>query len=355
MIEKRLEPGFPLGEDELIEVSPRISGRFGGLNIDQGISEDFQTRLAQATEADFTEELPQSASRQEGFPAATNLKGRHMGRTRGMMERFMRWADPLNHPVEPESPEDPANWPKKLHMGFMSEVKRKDLLRYIGEWVIDNAESKTACFYQIVPWSGGFAYEVQEGGAGFGVLRSALEALDTQGEVTLPANDRNVQLVRKAVGFATYMPNELEEQVISPNLFFTDPLKPVYSRHHGLMVSGVLASLFGVVAFLSAWFVVYQIYGKDKVPVYSQSSHELPWQQLGKVESVLQKPEAYLHKLTYQNGAWRVEEKKVVQEQPTAAPAPPINQPATSVDAASQRIERANILNELEKTISESK
>jgi hypothetical protein len=183
-----------------------------------------------------------------------------------------------------------------------------------------------------------------------------LEALDTQGEVTLPANDRNVQLVRKPVGFSTYMPNELEEQVISPNLYFSDPLKPVYSRHHGLMVSGVVASLFGVVAFLSAWFAVYQVYDKHKVPVYSQAAHQLPWQQLAKVESVLQKPDAYLHKLSYQNGAWKLEEIKVAQEQnPAAVPPISASQAPSNVDAATQGIERAKILNELEKTISESK
>jgi len=356
MTDKRLEPGFTPEDDDFVEVSPRITGRFGSVNIDEQVSEDFQARLAQATEADFVEEPAQPPLGDEAYPGAPRLKKRRASRTKGMLERFMRWADPLNYPVEPESLEDPANWPKKLHMGFMTEVKRKDLLRYIGEWVIDNAESKTACFYQIVPWSGGFAYEIQEGGGGFGVLRSALEALDTQGEVTLPANDRNVQLVRKPVGFSTYMPNELEEQVISPNLYFSDPLKPVYSRHHGLMVSGVVASLFGVVAFLSAWFAVYQVYDKHKVPVYSQAAHQLPWQQLAKVESVLQKPDAYLHKLSYQNGAWKLEEIKVAQEQnPAAVPPISASQAPSNVDAATQGIERAKILNELEKTISESK
>lgn len=355
MTDTRLEPGFTPEQDDIVEVSPRITGRFGSLNIDQKVSEDFEARLEQATDDDFAEEA-QPILVDEAHPPEKSIKKRRAGGAKGMFERLMLWAEPLNYPLEPESPEDPANWPKKLHMGFMSEVKRKDLLRYIGEWVIDNAEAKTACFYQIIPWSGGFAYEIQEGGGGFGVLRSALKALESNVEVTLPANDRNVQLVRKPVGFSTYMPNELEDQVISPNLNFSDPLKPVYSRHHGLMVSGVLASLFGVAAFLSAWFAVYQVYDKDKVPVYSKSALQLPWQQLEKVESVLQKPDVYLNNLSFKNGTWQLDEVRVVQKQkPNAAQQIPGDQPPPIADAATQHIERARILNELEKTISESK
>jgi hypothetical protein len=356
MTDGRKDPVLDDRDDDPVEMGSRVSGKFGNFQVDQGINTEVEARLSEATDSDYVEDG--IASTNDPLPEGVATKQGHFKR---LAERFMRWADPLNHPAQPYTSEEPENWPKKLHVGYMSEVKKKDLLRYIGEWVIDNAESKTACFYQIVPWSGGYAYEIQEGGAGLGVLRSALEALIEQGEITLPASDRNVQIVRKAVGFTTYMPSELEEQAISPNLYFKDELKPVYSRHHGLMMAGVIAALFGVFAFLSAWFVVYSVYDKSQVPVYSKSGYQLPFQQMSKVDEVLGKPGVYLNKLSYQNGAWKLEETRVVQDVTQREPMPqaiPMSTDSTSLipgSPAARSDENKKILSELEKTISESK
>lgn len=362
--------GYAPEDQDPIETAARVTGRYGNIQVDQDILRDIDAELARATPHDFKEDpeglghydFMDNPRNAEGYLVPSSQDGARKKKRRGrLMERFMSWADPLNYSSDSESARDPQNWPKKLSIGYMTEVKKKDLVRYIGEWVVDNAESKSACFYQIIPWDGGFAYEIQEGGAGFGVLRSALSAMNELGEATLPANDRNVQLVRKSVGFSTYMPNELEDQVITPNLQFKDALKPVYSRHHGLMVAGIISVFLGVFAFLAAWFAVYSVYDKNKVPVYPKPGYQLPSHQLQKVEAVLAKPGAYLNKLVYQNGAWRVEEKAIPITPPTPTPGQP---QAITMSPEQMKVTTANpgmhdeaskqLLKDLDKAIAES-
>lgn len=249
-----------------------------------------------------------------------------------LREKLSRIADPLNHEGIVGEVTEAANWPRQIQVGFMTEVKKKDMLRYIGEWVSDNATSKSACFYQIQPYNGGLAYEIQEGGSGSGVLKSAMETLSRHSEVIIPSSERYLQLSIKPTGFSSYLLDEFETKVPSPELVFKDPLKPVFSRHHGLMVSGLLSALLGVAIIGAAWFMVYGVYNKDKVPVYAKVHYELPSAQLRKVNDVLNQPNSYLDRLEYRGDKWNLIIKK---SDLISAPIPVPNiDPVPAVDPA---------------------
>jgi len=360
-----------VADDEPVERARHVSGKFGSVKPDSALEAQIQASLDSATEQDFPDDttpdhlagLIQERNTEDQVIAPSGSK------LANAMARMVQWVDPLNHADDAvaDARSNKASWPKKLYLGYMTQVKKKDLLRYIGEWVNDNADTKAGCFYQIVPWNGGFAFEIQEGGAGHGVLKTALEVLAREGEVTLPAVDRFVQIALKPVGFTTYLLNEFEDQQVSEGLIFKDPLSPVYTRNHGLMLSGVIAALLGILVFLGSWVVVYSVYNKDKVPVFSKSTYQLPWQNLDKIDAILTKPNTYLSKLTFSGGNWKLEEMRVepaiLPAQPqTTQPAPmdeplatqvPLNgQPAVVPGAAE---ENTKMLNELEKTIAESK
>lgn len=358
-------------DDEPIEVARHVTGRFGSVKPDAALEAQIQTSLDSATERDFPDDTtPDSLAGLAGEINAEEPQSAPGGsKLAHAMARMVQWVDPLNHAddASADARSNKANWPKKLYLGYMTQVKKKDLLRYIGEWVNDNADSKAGCFYQIVPWNGGYAFEIQEGGAGHGVLKTALAVLARDGEVTLPAVDRFVQIALKPLGFTTYLLNEFEEQQVSEGLIFKDPLSPVYTRNHALMLSGVIAVLLGVLVFLGSWVVVYSVYNKDKVPVFSKATYQLPWQNLDKIDAILAKPDTYLSKLTFSGGNWKLEEMKVEPVPAPAEPQPiqpaPMNNPMLNqaplngqqavVPGAAE--ENKKMLNELEKTIGESK
>lgn len=369
--EELLHDQAGLADDEPVERARHVSGKFGSVKPDAALEAQIQASLDSATEQDFPDDtMPDHLA---GLIKERNTEDQLIApsgsKLANAMARMVQWVDPLNHADDAvaDARSNKASWPKKLYLGYMTQVKKKDLLRYIGEWVNDNADTKAGCFYQIVPWNGGFAFEIQEGGAGHGVLKTALEVLAREGEVTLPAVDRFVQIALKPVGFTTYLLNEFEDQQVSEGLIFKDPLSPVYTRNHGLMLSGVIAALLGILVFLGSWVVVYSVYNKDKVPVFSKSTYQLPWQNLDKIDAILTKPNTYLSKLTFSGGNWKLEEMRVepviLPAQPqTTQPAPmdeplatqvPLNgQPAVVPGAAE---ENTKMLNELEKTIAESK
>jgi hypothetical protein len=358
-------------EDEPVERARHVSGKFGSVKPDRALEAQIQASLDSATEQDFPDDT--TPDHLAGLINERNTDDQMIApsgsKLANAMARMVQWVDPLNHADDAvaDARSNKASWPKKLYLGYMTQVKKKDLLRYIGEWVNDNADTKAGCFYQIVPWNGGFAFEIQEGGAGHGVLKTALEVLAREGEVTLPAVDRFVQIALKPVGFTTYLLNEFEEQQVSEGLIFKDPLSPVYTRNHGLMLSGVIAALLGILVFLGSWVVVYSVYNKDKVPVFSKATYQLPWQNIDKIDAILTKPNTYLSKLTFGGGNWKLEEMRVepatLPAQPQTTQPVPMDEPlATQVPLNGQPAvvagtaeENTKMLNELEKTIAESK
>ena len=264
-------------------------------------------------------------------------------RKQGMFSRLrsklLQLNDPLNHAGAEGEIDEAANWPRQIQIGFMTEVKKKDLLRYIGEWVSDNATSKSACFYQILPYNGGLAYEIQEGGSGSGVLKSAIETLSRHSEVIIPSSERYLQLSIKPSGFSSYLLDEFETKLPSPELVFKDQLKPVFSRHHGLMVAGLLSALLGVATICSAWFMVYGVYNKEKVPVYANAHYELPSQQLRKVSDVLNQPNSYLDRLEFKGDKWNLIIKKSLSV--ASPPQAPALNPLPVVDPALAEIQNS--------------
>lgn len=292
-------------DEEYTESCPVLSERFAGMKeAQQHRTEDLNPDLS--VTAGLSAADREEAAEQDGFDDPIGrIHYKKPGLISRLAERLTRLTDPLNHEPDNDGAEV-ANWPKQIHIGFMAQVKKRDLLFHIGEWVTDNASSKASCFYQITPYSGGFAYEIQEGGSGQGVLKSALETLGRHSEVIIPSSERYLQLSIKQPGFSSYLLDEDDSRLPSPELTFKDQLKPVFSRHHGLMTAGILSALLGLAAIGSSWFMVYAIYNKDKVPVYAKTRYELPSEQLRKVNDILNQGNSYLQRLEFKADRWNL-------------------------------------------------
>lgn len=334
-------PEGSIGVDELIK---RLQGETAGVSDPEPVESSpvIAKRLAEFNRNQPNERTPNSptGNGEETFTLDeslwTSLGGdlgddelqddqkpqRRPGWFAKLKARIGRFSDPINHDHFEDDGEAVAHWPKQIHIGFMTQVKKKDLMFHISEWVSDNASSKSSCFYQLLPFSGGYAYEIQEGGSGRGALKSALELVAKYGEVVVPSSERHLQLSLKQPGFSAYLLDESDQRGPSPELTFTDPLRPVFSRHHGLMVTGFVSAFFGLASLGAAWFLVYTVYDRDKVPVYEKARYELPSDQMRKVNDVMNQPQAYLERLTYTGGRWSLDIKQVAA--PTEAQAAPL-------------------------------
>ncbi|MBD8089319.1 hypothetical protein IFT48_04930 [Pseudomonas fluorescens] len=344
--EQNPEPQTGVEEGSRAEVAPGLVKRFSQLGNQQAGLHGDEGIMTSADEPIMPDEplvaYPEDAGLvydplvDESQPVKKSLFSRIRDKLSGI-------ADPLNLSGIDGETSEVANWPRQIHIGYMTQVKKKDLLRYIGEWVSDNGTSKSACFYQIQSYNGGLAYEIQEGGSGSGALRSAIETLSRHSEVIIPSSERYLQLSIRPQGFSSYLLDEYETKVPSPEIVFKDPLKPVFSRHHGLMIAGLLSALLGVAIISASWFMVYAVYNKDKVPVYAKVRYELPSDQLRKVNDVLNQPASYLDRLEFKADKWNLIIKK---SETTIAPViPSAPSPMPAPDAA---------LNDIQKTLKEA-
>lgn len=232
--------------------------------------------------------------------------------------------DPKIWPSHLESLPESELHPKKIYIGLLNNIRKKDLIGYIDEWIVDNHCNRSSCAYQVVPFRGGYAFEVHEGGAGRGALLSVIRSLEQEEEITVPSSDRYVRVAKKHDGFSVYLLNEFEKHEASACVEFKDALSPVYKRNHGLMLTGVISALFASAVFLSTWFMVYTLYNKDKVAVFTPIKIELPSQQIGKINDIANREDAYLKSLMYANGKWKINLETVEVKKPlsTTSPAP---------------------------------
>ncbi len=225
---------------------------------------------------------------------------------RSLRSRIKSFFDPKIWPHALDNLPEHDLQPKKLNIGLLSNVRKKDLIGYIDEWIADNNCNRSSCAYQIVPYMGGYAFEVHEGGAARGALQGILRNLEAEDEITVPSNDRYLRVAKKHDGFSVYLLNEFEEHKASACVEFKEPLSPVYKRNHGLMMAGVIGAVFSSAIFLTTWFMVYTLYNKDKVPVFTPVTVELPSQQINKIADIAKRDDAYLKSLVYANGKWKI-------------------------------------------------
>lgn len=230
-------------------------------------------------------------------------------KSRSIIARLRSLYDSKNWPDSIMGSSDP--WPKKVYMGFLQNVRKKDLISYIDEWVVDNNCNRSSCSYQVRSWGNGWAFEIHEGGPGQGALNSVLRALEEGREVVVPSSDRFLKVVKRMEGFSSYFLNEFEAHEPSSEAEFKDSMTPLYKRHHGLMMAGVLSAVLCLGIMMASWTMVYVVYGKDKSPVYSPINYELPSQQIGKISDIANRYDAYLRSLTFISGNWKLNLEQV--------------------------------------------
>jgi hypothetical protein len=267
--------------------------------------------------------------------------------------RFKAFFDPKIWPANLGDMDDHESWPKKIYIGFLANVKKKDLVGYIDEWIYDNGCNRSSCSYQAIAWNGGFAFEVHEGGAGRGALQSVLRLLTAQDEVVVPSNDRSLRVSKRFDGFSSYFLNEFEKQSPTNEVVFKESLAPVYKRNHGLMLSGLIAGVFSVLFLLASWLLVYTIYNKSKVAVFAPVTVEMPAQQISKIADISKRDDAFLKSLIFTGGKWKINLETVVQPEPIAPIEPPITATEPQLPQASVGKDLFHLHQDLVNTLAE--
>ena len=305
----------------------------------------------------ITDEIAAPARKEDGSQVAKPKR-------RSLRSRIKSFFDPKIWPHALDSLPEHELQPKKLYIGLLSNVRKKDLIGYIDEWIADNNCNRSSCAYQIVPYMGGYAFEVHEGGAARGALQGILHNLEAEDEITVPSNDRYLRVAKKHDGFSVYLLNEFEEHKASACVEFKEPLSPVYKRNHGLMMAGVIGAVFSSAIFLTTWFMVYTLYNKDKVPVFTPVTVELPSQQINKIADIAKRDDAYLKSLVYANGKWKINLETVAVKKPAVpvSPVPPtapasVPMPGSAANPPQAQIDRQliELHSDLVKTLAEQK
>lgn len=284
------------------------------LSADGIDGDDVDKELLQPDEAVETAEFPREAP-----IAPIKLKAKRGS----LFAKLKGFFDPKIWPQDLHVGDPAFSLPKKIYIGYLTNIRKKDLIGYINEWVFDNNCNRSSCYYQTLAWNGGFVFEIQEGGSGHGVLQSVLRNLQAEDEITVPSIDRYIKVAKKFDGFSVYMLNEYEKHEESACIEFTDSLTPFYKRNHGLMLSGVISSTLSIGFLLTSWFMVNVVYNKDTVPVYGKTSHELPSQQINKISDIASREDAFLKSLTFAAGKWKIN-LETVQVEPQAEPEPDV-------------------------------
>lgn len=222
----------------------------------------------------------------------------------GIGKKVQSFLDSRNLPELLDYPETNDYWPKKLYIGFLMNVRKKDLFDYIDEWIQDNNCNRSSCYFQAIAWAGGFAFEIHEGGTGKGSLGSVLENLQSVDELTIPSSDRFVRIAKRKEGFSSYLLNEFEPQEKSAGIEFKDNMSRFYKRNHAFMISGLTLSFLSSIFFFSSWFVV-NTATSNKVPVFYRSTSNLPHEQINKIADIANKENMYLKSIKLKDGKWK--------------------------------------------------
>jgi hypothetical protein len=199
--------------------------------------------------------------------------------------------------------EDVESLPKILIIGHYSNIKKKDLVKYLFNRASTNMDISNA-YYDIQKFDDGFIWSLQEGGADLGCLTSLKSLLDNgETNIVINVDNRQLQIIRKPYqsGFSSFLINAEEKLDPSEGIAFTDKIKPVVKQ--GLALLWFSIGLFAVsivFLFLSALFK-FVIYNTEQQASVSETEIEMPHTVGNKL--IVQSDE-YISEIKFSNGRW---------------------------------------------------
>lgn len=207
--------------------------------------------------------------------------------------------------------------PKQLMIGFYANIKPADLKNYLFAKAKSNMLPDNT-YYAIKKFENGYLWELQEGGAGKGILSSVVEKLKTVDDIIIETADRPVRIMRKSSGdgISAFILNEDDKVTPTEGVVYKEKLKPVVRTGFGPFITSLVFAGAGVLAAASTLIFKYGLFHQPEPLKFVIEKEELPVSQMDAISWVLEDPNSYLTKLTYsKKDGWQMD-KQVEEQKP---------------------------------------
>lgn len=206
--------------------------------------------------------------------------------------------------------------PLRLLIGWLPKVSVRDARLYVTGLADKHCQSARDTGYLLVPFDNGWAYEVQEGGAGKAYLPALLKVfsearkqetpLDEVDRFVIETSSRRVQVELQPEGFsAVYLP----ESALTPatqGLIAETPLRTLVPERRSVLFIGGAILAAGVLSFAASLIWRYQPQLTPNAPVVSFGKGSLAYDQWNLLVSTPIPPGTMVTKLEYTKGKWDV-------------------------------------------------
>jgi hypothetical protein len=210
--------------------------------------------------------------------------------------------------IEPEKEADNEDGvkslPKQLIIGHYSNIKKKDLLRYLFNRAATNMNVATTA-YDIRKHGDGYIWSLQDGGANLGCLSSVCSMLDNDiNDIVIDLDDRQMQIIRKPsqTGFSSFLINSDERLPGTEGVEFKDKINPIVKQGMALLIFSAAIFAIGLTFFLGSAVFKYVIYDKTSQIVYEKKKIEMP-HTFGNRLYVSESE--YISEIRFRNGTWQ--------------------------------------------------
>jgi hypothetical protein len=204
--------------------------------------------------------------------------------------------------------------PKQVMVGFYANIKKSDLKSYLRAKA-HNHMTPDNTYYGIKKFQNGYLWELHEGGSGKGILSSLAEKLKVQDNIIIETSDKNIRVLRKAVGEGISSFQLNSEDVVTPTegIVYKDKLSPVKTTGYGFFVFSAIFASLGVFSAVGLLIFKYGLFHESEPLMFVKENKELPVFQMDHINNVINDPNAYLYQLTYRKGTGWYMDKKLEQ------------------------------------------
>lgn len=207
--------------------------------------------------------------------------------------------------------------PIKLLIGWIPKVSSRNAHQYVIGIAEKHCQGLKDAGYLVLPFEGGWAYEIQEGGAGKAYLPAILKAFTQfrkSGEEDLSKAERfvietahrNVQVELLSEGLTAINLPESSLANVSAKLVPEGALHSMLPERRQVLFIGAAVMMAGVLTFAASLIWKYQPQISPSPHVVSYPKKGLPFDQWTTVTSTSLPPGAVISKLEYANGKWDV-------------------------------------------------
>ena len=228
--------------------------------------------------------------------------------------------------------------PRTVVIGWVNSNVKRDAVELAKGWALKHFDAPEISFYSVMPFLGGFLYEVQEGGVGSSYLRESTSAM-AQGiePAWFRVGSRAFSVaLRDGRPYCILQPQEESQKLFDSGHLELQPrgrMEPVVKKGEKVLAAGVgiFVSGFLFLCGTGTFYVMAEAY--SPLP-RTLDLEAFPHRQWGKVDKVL--PNMFVDAMHYANGKWDAVQKPIAKfaDQPGAGAGSPIPSMANPIPPA---------------------